>query len=62
MAVAPSTKLNEQETNEALRAIEWGLQNGGTSIGVMAGYLPFAFEDDPTSSKPDADRFCKRFS
>lgn len=59
MAIAPSTKLNERETNEALRAIEWGLQNGGTSIGVMAGYLPYAFEDDPALSKPVLTDFAK---
>ncbi len=61
MAIAPATKLNEQEKNEALRAIEWGLQNGGTSIGVMAGYLPFAFEDDPSSLNPTLTDFAKGF-
>lgn len=61
MAIAPSTKLNEPEKNEALRAIEWGLQNGGTSIGVMAGYLPFAFEDDPSSPKPVLSDFARGF-
>lgn len=61
LAIASSTKLNEQEKNEALKAIEWGLQNGGTSIGVMAGYLPFAFEDDPSSSKPVLTDFARGF-
>lgn len=59
MATGNFTKLNEHESYDALRMIEWGLQNGGTSIGLLAGYDAFAYEDKLDSAKPVLSNFAK---
>lgn len=60
MATGHFTELNTSEINDALRVIEWGLQHGGTNIGLMAGYDPFAYEDRLNTKHPELSEFAKR--